>query len=67
MEFVEFWLKLLIIGWFFVMGVGMLNVIVIGILYWIYLLVILCVNYVGLWVFCIKYYLNVVVGCVELG
>lgn len=67
MEFVEFWLKLLIIGWFFVMGVGMLNVIVIGILYWIYLLVILCVNYVGLWVFCIKYNLNVVVGCVELG
>lgn len=45
----------------------MLNVIAIGTPYWIYSSAILRVNYAGLWVFCTKYYLNAVAGCVELG
>lgn len=53
--------------WSFVMGAGMLNVIAIGTPYWIYSSAILRVNYAGLWVFCTKYYLNAVAGCVELG
>lgn len=67
MESVESRPKLLITGWSFVMGAGMLNVIAIGTPYWIYWSAILRVNYAGLWVFCTKYYLNAVAGCVELG
>lgn len=66
MESVESRPKLLITGWSFVMGAGMLNVIAIGTPYWIYSSAILRVNYAGLWVFCTKYYLNAVAGCVEL-
>lgn len=67
MESVESRPKLLITGWSFVMGAGMLNVIAIGTPYWIYSSAILRVNYAGLWVFCTKYYLNAVAGCVGLG
>lgn len=65
MESVESRPNLLITGWSFVMGAGML--IAIGTPYWIYSSAMLRVNYAGLWVFCTKYYLNAVAGCVELG
>lgn len=67
MESVESRPKLLITGWSLVMGAGMLNVIAIGTPYWIYSSGIYNVYYGGLWVFCTKYFLNVVAGCVELG